>query len=182
MRRFNRPIFDEVLETDAQRTSVDAYTSTHLNDLLGQYDQLALQPFAHVLHASGVTPTVQLVLETSCDGSHWVEKQPPAPASPLNAPLSWLYDDGARPSFALVRVRVRLACARPATARLVVHATARDQGGVTHRLQKPRGYHPISDFSYHVVTDQERALQQQLGTKQPCRPEWGENCHPVKDD
>lgn len=58
--------------------------------------------------------------------------------------LPWGYDDGQRPSYAYVRLRIEIICAGyPGSAHLVIHATGRDSGGVTVRTAAKSVYNFI---------------------------------------
>ena len=160
MRRFNQLIFDEVIATQAGGVDVYYYTDQNLSNPLGHNDQLGMQAIADDLTGGtthggtnegglSVMVSLEIYLETSCDGRHWVRKN-----SAAEIPLSWLsgtgptllpygQDDGARPSYGFVRFVLRLSAQAPASVHVRLYVTGRDQGGVIHRAFQATQYQPV---------------------------------------
>jgi hypothetical protein len=167
MRKLGLRIFDELVAVaGGSSTTTDAYTSLALNEVLGRYDQLAIQAVVeNVVTASG-SVTIQFLLETSCSGDSrtWVQKttSPVGMLDTTKATVLAFPDVTGMPSYALVRVHVKLMCTTAASAHVRLFAAARDTGA--HDL---RGTLPGSAYYWmppphfvHVVTPAE--VQQQL--------------------
>jgi len=159
MWKFNEVIFDEIIQTGGMGTY---YTKQQVNDLLGQYDQLAFHILTDDVVAGTYAPTLQLWLETSCDGSNWVTKlaSPPMTLSTTGLNQTGGQDDGSTPSYALVRFRVLFTCTFPATAHLVVWATGRDTGTRRARLVRTPTIYQYGAFyknkyAPHELTDEQ---------------------------
>ena len=154
MRKFNQVVFDEVINSpvDTAHGSFTGtfYTSDTFNYLLGEYDQLALQAVTDDVKGAVSSIQVNIAIETSCDARNWVQKATGTGeiGGTLNLTdvtrLPWGSDDGQRPSYAFVRLRIDiLSTPNSASVHVVIHATGRDSGGVTVHAAKASMYQPI---------------------------------------
>jgi hypothetical protein len=146
MRRLNQLIFDEVISALAG-IDVYYYTSDSLSALLGLYDQIGLQAVTDDA-IGGVITQIEISIETSCDGRHWARKNA-APEIPLTTVsqtgttvLPYGNDNGSLPSYAFVRLFIRLVTRNAGSVHLKVYVTGRDQGGVVIRVPKISEFHP----------------------------------------
>lgn len=184
MFKFNELVFDEIIQTGGTGTY---YTKQQMNDLLGECDQLAFHILADDVVASSGTPTIQVSIETSCDGSNWVTKLGPVPITVSTTGLNQNVgqDDGSKPSYALVRFCFVFTCTSPATAHLAVWVTGRDTG--TRRTRNAHMPKMSQYFAYyknkhvsHKLTEEEKAamfklcMEKRLGYK-ACMQHFGPN-------
>lgn len=157
MRKLGMLIFDEVMQalpvTGSASYAAYARTSDALGEVLGRYDQLALHVIADDAAANARDAAIQVSIETSCDGLHFVSKLSSAPTT-LNLEQDTVFclpDDGTWPSYALVRVHVNLACSSTASAHVRVFATARDIGAHDLRSAVPgAAYHWVSPYAPYI--------------------------------
>jgi hypothetical protein len=154
MRKFNQVVFDEVIyarnPTGHGSCTGTFYTSDTFNYLLGECDQIALQAVTDDVKGTLTSVQLNVAIETSCDAQHWVQKTmgPGEISAPLlltdTTRLPWGKDDGQRPSYAFVRLRIDMLCTpSQGSVHLVIHVTGRDAGGVTVRAAKASMYQGI---------------------------------------
>jgi len=113
------------------------YTSASLNDLLGQYDQLAIQA---LIDQADVAGSITVRIQHGADGRHFVDKNAKAEISgtgngpgtgtltPGKTNVCTGSDPGLSPSLGYVRLEIRLV--GTTRAHVKIHVTMRDQSDV----------------------------------------------------
>jgi len=129
MRKQIKLVFDEHLQGPGP-----FYTSSVLNDLLGRYDQLAIQATVDSADAAG---SLTVRIQHCADGRHFVDKNSIAEITgtgtgpgtgtitPGKTNLCTGSDQGLSPSLGYVRLQVRLV--GTTRAHVKIHVTMRDQ-------------------------------------------------------
>jgi hypothetical protein len=114
-------VFEDYLSTTsiASNVSVTALTPAFLDDVLGFYDQIAIQAIVDDVSVGAGPAALTVQIAHSADGINFVYKNaaPEVSASTLNIGASTYmefgYDLGASPSLGLVRLVVVLTSAYP---------------------------------------------------------------------
>lgn len=105
----------------------DVYSPTELNDVLGRYDQLAVQLIAD--QADSGSATLAAKLEESTDGRNWSERAGGLTAQTLSATATKVFsfaDSGTRPFMAYVRLKLTINAGHDANVK--AYACGRDNG------------------------------------------------------
>lgn len=160
MLKFNERIFDEHVVVSGG--IADYLTHKTWNELLGRYDLLAFHVLVDDVQTTGEDLVLAFVIETSCNGAHWVQKgvtmYVPMYVNQLTSVC--LADDGRRPSYALVRIRLQVICSDKAWAQVRVYATGRDTAGVPHMLRDSGAtkYLPLQRGHGHKLSEAQKAV------------------------
>ncbi len=110
MQQFTWTVLDDYIEGEGPM--LVAITPGQLDDGLGLVDQLVIE--VTVTNVSGNSPTIDVQIEHSSDGVHWINKnkEPEINAAALEKDATnyppFAFDDGTVPSLAFIRLRVTL--------------------------------------------------------------------------
>ena len=124
MKRYVIEAFDDVVNG----TTV-VYTTTRLNEVLGQPDRVSLEAVAD--QSGGTSPTLKVDLEHSNDQRNWAVKSTPigVTAIPVGATTAIFgADAGTTPTGAFVRLAITLGGTGGPNAHVKIHVCARDDG------------------------------------------------------
>jgi hypothetical protein len=128
MRKYNILAFDDFVSATA-----NAYSTTDLNDVLGDADQTAIMAVVDQATGGGVL-TFQVQIEESGDGRNWISKNVNPEINNASMAVNTTSvvfgsDTGTAPSARLVRLRVSLnATAGVPDAHLKIWMCGRDKG------------------------------------------------------
>jgi hypothetical protein len=130
--RITRIAFDDFLHSSG--ATAKALSDAALNNLLGSFDQLAIEAVVDQVTAAIGPVSLKVQIAHSGDGVHWIPKRViPEVSVPSTLSLTGPtymdigYDDGTTPTLGLVRLELELAAAAgPIGAHVRIHVTAND--------------------------------------------------------